>query len=245
MSACIRLENLTISYQRHPAVHHISGVFTQGSMTAITGPNGAGKSTLLKGLAGIVTPDSGRIILEGLTPSDIAYLPQAVDFNRDFPISVLQMVLTGLWNERGSFKAIGKALRAKALDAIEATGLCGFEHRDISSLSSGQFQRALFARLLLQDAKLILLDEPFAAVDEDTIAKLLEILLRWQREGRTIICVLHDFAHIQRYFPDCVLLARECIAWGKTSDVLRPESIINTRLFQEAWNPRAAICDTP
>src|SRR5688572_28239513 len=94
MTACVRLENLTLSYDRHPAVHHISGTFEPGSLTAITGPNGAGKSTLLKGIAGILTPGEGRIVLQDVTINDTAYLPQAADVQGDFPISVLQMVTT-------------------------------------------------------------------------------------------------------------------------------------------------------
>jgi len=101
MAATVTLENVTISYARHPAVHHLSGTFPAGSLTAVTGPNGAGKSTLLKAIAGIITPDEGRILVEGIASERIGYLPQASEMQRDFPLSVLHMVVTGYWHKSG------------------------------------------------------------------------------------------------------------------------------------------------
>lgn len=242
MAHSIRLENLTVSYERHPAVHHISGTFASGSLTAITGPNGGGKSTLLKAIAGLIAPDSGHIHYEGSAKQHMAYLPQSSTMTRDIPMTVLHMVSSGLWNRLGNWGAIDKNHQQEVLQALEATGLRGFEHRDVCTLSAGQFQRVLFARLLLQDAQLILLDEPFSAVDDETLSRLLAIVQRWHKEGRTVICVLHDVRQIQAHFDHCVLLARDCIAWGNTAEVLRPESFNHTRMFQEAWNPNAPVC---
>jgi zinc/manganese transport system ATP-binding protein len=238
MTAAVTLENLTLSYDRHPAVHHLSGEFATGSLTAVTGPNGAGKSTLLKGIAGIVAPEEGRISTTGT----LAYLPQAVELQRDFPLTILQMVTTGFWNQSGSFKAITRTQKAKAVEALHMVGLAGLEHRQLSGLSAGQFQRALFARLLLQDASLILLDEPFAAIDTNTMAKLLEIIQVWHKEGRTVICVLHDFEQIRQHFPQCLLLARKCIAWGDSHDTLQPERLMNASFFHQAWPQQPKMC---
>lgn len=240
MSAAVHLKNLTLSYDRHPAVHHVSGEFTVGSLTALAGPNGAGKSTLLKGIAHIIAPNDGEIILgEGIT---IAYLPQAAELQRDFPLSVLQMVTTGFWHKTGGLKAIKKDARETAGAAIATVGLGGFEGRKLSTLSAGQFQRALFARLLVQDASLILLDEPFTAIDAETTTTLLHIILRWHKEGRSVICALHDLDQIRRHFPDCLLLARRAVAWGKSSEVLQPKNLTEAKLFHEAWDTHAGAC---
>jgi len=242
MAATVTLENVTISYARHPAVHHLSGTFPAGSLTAVTGPNGAGKSTLLKAIAGIITPDEGRILVEGIASERIGYLPQASEMQRDFPLSVLHMVVTGYWHKSGGFGTITADMKEKAQAALGAVGLAGFEKRNLMSLSAGQFQRALFARLLVQDASLILLDEPFTAVDADTIEHLLEITANWHRQGRTVICVLHDFDQIRSHFPTCLLLARECVAWGDAHASLSTERLQQARFFRERWSQQPEIC---
>ncbi len=233
MSAVV-LENVTISYNRHPAVHHTSGRFENGTLTAITGPNGAGKSTLLKGIAGIVKPEEGQIYIEG--EKRIAYLPQASEMQRDFPMSVLHMVVTGYWHKIGNSGAITPAMKEQASQALKTVGLAGFEKRDLSALSAGQFQRALFARLIVQDAPLMLLDEPFTAIDADATEHLLGIIRRWHQERRTVICVLHDLDQIRTYFPECLLLARECVAWGASQKVLSPEYLTKVQFFRQGWD---------
>ena len=244
MGAAVRLENVTIGYRRHPAVHHVSGTFAPGSLTAIAGPNGAGKSTLLKGIAGEMRPLSGRIAVDGIKRRDIAYLPQIADIDRAFPISVLDMVALGGWRDAGLFGRIGKATLQRAEAAIASVGLAGFESRPVGSLSGGQAQRALFARVLVQDAKLILLDEPFAAIDSRTTADLFAILARWQGEGRTVIAVLHDHDAVRAHFPETLLLARECIAWGPTGEALQPEHLLTARRMCEAFHDDAPIYHT-
>jgi zinc/manganese transport system ATP-binding protein len=240
--AAVQLENLTLSYNRHPAVHHISGRFESGSLTAVTGPNGAGKSTLVKAIAGIITPDSGKVHIEKSAHETIAYLPQSSDVQRDFPLSVLHLVASGLWGKTGMLRAISDSKQQQAAHMLDDVGLKGFENRDIASLSYGQFQRVLFARLLLQDASLIVLDEPFTAIDAETTAHLLDIIARMHQQKRTVICVLHDIEQIRKHFPDCLLLARECIAWGKTEHALKMESLQRTLFFRDRWTPNPEIC---
>ncbi|MBL8669452.1 MAG: ABC transporter ATP-binding protein [Alphaproteobacteria bacterium] len=241
-AAAIRLDNVTLGYDRHPAVHHLSGRFAPGSLTAVVGPNGAGKSTLLKGIAGALKPFDGRIAIEGCTVADVAYLPQQHDIDRSFPISVLDVVALGLWRRIGAFGAIDRAARARVGEALAAVGLEGFERRPIGKLSGGQLQRALFARLLLQDARVILLDEPFTAIDPKTAADLLDLVQRWHGERRTIIAVLHDMETVRRHFPQALLLARRLLAWGDTADALRPQNLLAARRMVEAWDDRADIC---
>ncbi len=237
----IRLLDLTVCHERRPAVHHLSGSFAPGSLTAVVGPNGAGKSTLLRALAGLHRPQSGRIEDGG---ARLALLPQQAAIDRSFPVSCLDMVLMGLWAETGAFRAAPRDARARAETALGAVGLAGFEARPIGKLSAGQFQRVLFARLLLQDAPVILLDEPFNALDARTTADLLGVVRRWHGEGRTVIAVLHDLDLVARDFPETLLLARECLGWGPTDQVLTAANRLRARMMAEAWAEDAAVCDT-
>ncbi len=239
MSA-IRLTDLTLGYDRHPAIHHLSGEVATGSLTAIVGPNGAGKSTLLKGITGTLLPLAGSISLA--KGKRLAYLPQSAELDRSFPIHVYDLVAMGLWSRAGIFGRIGAGVAHKVEHAIAAVGLTGFERRPIGTLSGGQMQRALFARLLLQDAEIILLDEPFTAIDARTTADLLALVQRWHGESRTVVAVLHDIETVRRAFPQTLLLAREAVAWGETADVLTPENLLKARRMVEAFDSHAAPC---
>ncbi|MGX9393951.1 metal ABC transporter ATP-binding protein (plasmid) [Nitrobacteraceae bacterium UC4446_H13] len=239
----IKIHDVTVAYDGHPAVHHVSGAFAQGSLTAIVGPNGAGKSTLLKALLGEVTLATGSIVLPQLSRRDIGYLPQASDIDRRFPLTVADVVALGAWRQTGAFAALSSESAVRSRQALAAVGLEGFEQRQIGSLSVGQFQRVLFARLLLQDAAVILLDEPFSAVDARTTRDLIGVVERWHRAGRTIIAVLHDFEQVRANFPETVLLAREVIAWGPTPSTMTADNLLKARAIAEAWDAQAAQCD--
>ncbi|MEM6308355.1 MAG: ABC transporter ATP-binding protein, partial [Pseudomonadota bacterium] len=193
MTPALSFENLTLGYDRHPAVHHLQTQIATGSLTAVVGPNGAGKSTLLKGVTGALTPFEGQIDIADCHRDDIAYLPQQSQIDRSFPISVMDLVAMGLWRDVGAFGHLRKSHKIRVADAIAAVGLTGFEKRSIGSLSGGQLQRTLFARLLLQDTQLVLLDEPFSAIDMKTMSDLIAIIHRWYGEGRTVLAVLHDY----------------------------------------------------
>lgn len=238
----LRIENLTVAYDRHPAVHHVSGAFQPASLTAIAGPNGAGKSTLLKSIIGELRPSEGRIV-HTLERTDFGYLPQAADINRRFPICVLDTILLGAWKAVGALGRISSDHVDAAREALSAVGLEGFERRPISSLSAGQFQRVLFARLLVQDARVILLDEPFTAIDARTTRDLLDIVSRWHGEGRTVIAVLHDFDQVRAHFPETLLIARELVGWGATEDVMSPANLLRARAMAERWDDRSSVCE--
>jgi zinc/manganese transport system ATP-binding protein len=238
----IDFHNVTLGYDRHPAVHHLKGQVASGALVAVIGPNGAGKSTLLRGIVGILKPLAGAIHLDGLDARDIAYLPQTADIDRSFPISVFDFVSTGLWRGTGLFGGVGKAARAKILSAIAAVGLSGFENRPIGTLSGGQMQRVLFARVMLQDARLIVLDEPFNAIDSKTTADLLALVQRWHGEGRTVLAALHDMEMVRKHFPDTLLLARGPVAWGPTAEVLTAENLMVAMRMCEAFDDSAAAC---
>jgi zinc/manganese transport system ATP-binding protein len=242
MSAQIRFRDVTLGYDRHPAVHHLNGEVATGALLAVVGPNGAGKSTLFRGIVGILRPLSGSIGIGGLDVRDIAYLPQTVDIDRSFPISVYDFVGTGLWRRIGFFGGMGEVARDKIAHALAAVGLNGFENRPIGTLSGGQMQRMLFARVLLQDARLIVLDEPFNAIDARTSADLLDLVKRWHAERRTVLAALHDMELVRANFPETLLLARGEVAWGATAEVLTAENLLEARRMCEAFDDSAAAC---
>ncbi len=236
----VEVANLTATHQRHPAVHHVTAHFAPGSLTAIVGPNGAGKTTLLRSIAGLHPVDSGRIAIG--SKARLALLPQQSGMDRAFPILCLDVVMQGLWSKLGAFRAAGAADRDRAQHALEAVGLGGFARRPVGAMSAGQFQRLLFARLLVQDADLILLDEPFNAVDARTAADLLALVRRWHGEGRTVMAVLHDLDLVRDEFPHCLLLAREAVACGPTAEVLSAANRLRARRMAEAWDESASAC---
>jgi zinc/manganese transport system ATP-binding protein len=242
MAAQLQFRDVTLGYDRHPAVHHLNGEVAAGALLAIVGPNGAGKSTLFRGLVGILKPLAGSIGLGDLDIRDIAYLPQTVDIDRSFPISLFDFVGTGLWRSTGLFGGMGKSAREKIAQALGAVGLNGFENRTIGTLSGGQMQRMLFARVLLQDARLIVLDEPFNAIDSKTSADLLALVRRWHAEKRTVLAALHDMDLVRANFPETLLLARGPVAWGATSEVLTAENLQEARRMCEAFDDTAAAC---
>ena len=210
MSA-IRIRNLTLGYDRHPAVHHVDGTIEAGALLAVVG-------------------------------RAIAYLPQAAEIDRTFPITVIEMVAMGLWRRTGLFGGLSKADIHAVEHALAAVGLTGFERRAIGTLSGGQLQRMLFARLLVQDAQLILLDEPFTAIDAKTSADLLDLVRRWNAEHRTVVAVLHDMETVRQAFPQSLLMARRAIAWGPTDEVLTPENLLAARRMTEAFDDHAGVC---
>ena len=203
----IAIENLTVSYQRKPAVHHVDMQFDDASMWAIFGPNGAGKSTLLKAVMGLLKCNTGKVSWQGISRRDIAYLPQQADIDRSQPMTVFELAAMGLWYEIGFFGGVNAAQKKRVMQALERVEMAEFALRQIGHLSNGQFQR-------------VLLDEPFNAVDAKTTYALLDVLRHCNNEGRAVIAVLHDYEQVRAYFPNTLLIAREKITAGKTEDVL-------------------------
>ena len=238
----LRFQNLTLGYDRHPAVHHLDGLVKNGALVAIVGPNGAGKSTLFKGIVGALKPLAGSVERCGVDGRGIAYLPQVPDIDRSFPINVYDMVAMGLWRSRGVLGGIAGKDHHAIKTAIASVGLTGFERRPIGTLSGGQMQRMLFARLLTQDARLILLDEPFAAIDARTSTELLAVVQRWHAERRTVLAALHDVDLVKAVFPETLLLARETVAWGPTREVMTAENLNRARRMCEAFDESAEAC---
>jgi zinc/manganese transport system ATP-binding protein len=242
MSVAVAFEDYSLGYERNPAVMRLRTEIIEGSLTAVVGPNGAGKSTLLKGVVGSLPPLSGQMSFGAIQCKDISYLPQQSEVDRSFPISVRELVAMGLWREVGPFGVIGRSYNARITEALVAVGLDGFQKRAIGSLSGGQFQRALFARVLLQNSPLVLLDEPFSAIDAGTTADLIDVVKRWHGEGRTIMAVLHDIEAVRAHFPETLLLARELVAHGPTDEVLTAENQFRARQMCEACSGPPHTC---
>lgn len=235
----ILVENLTVSYQARPAIHHIDMTFPAGCMYAIFGPNGAGKSTLLKAIMGLLRHNTGTVQWQNLQRRDIAYLPQQSDVDRSQPMSVFELVAMGLWYEIGFFGRVSAAQRQRVQAALNRVEMGDFAQRAISELSNGQFQRILLARMLVQDAQFLLLDEPFNAVDAKTTYALLEVLRQENHNGKAVIAVLHDYEQVRAYFPHTFLIAREKVACGTTEDVLCDELLRKANALAQATDDDA------
>ena len=237
----ITLKNVTVSYQRHPALHHVSGTIAEGSITALVGPNGGGKSTLLKTLKGMLKIEEGRIDYSGIAPADISFMPQYHQLEFQFPVSVEELVLLGNWRRTRLCGALPKEAYHNMHQALEKVGLSSFEARRINTLSVGQLQRVLFARVMIEQSKIILLDEPFSAIDSNTADALWQIIHSWQKQGRTIVIAMHDLAQVRTHCPNSVLLAREVIGWGETQEVVTAGNLTRAKSMG-AWDDNAPAC---
>jgi len=223
------LQDVAFGWRGRAAVWAVSGRFERGSMTAIAGPNGAGKSTLIKGMVGLLRPLAGSLQTGSGERRRVAWLPQDADLDRSFPITVLDMVATGAWDRVGAWRRFRREETQRVWHVLEAVGLADLAGRMVGALSGGQMQRALFARLMLQDAQVLLLDEPFAAVDSHTSDALMQLLCGWHQEGRTVVAVLHDLSMVREYFAQTLLLAGRQIAWGPTAEALKAGNLAMAR----------------
>ncbi|MCA5013152.1 MULTISPECIES: metal ABC transporter ATP-binding protein [unclassified Enterococcus] len=225
----ITVQHLTVSYQGQKALQDISLQLSSGSITGIIGPNGAGKSTFLKGLLGLIKTES-RNVLIGDTPIDtqkkrIAYVEQRSALDLSFPINVLEVVLLGTYPKLGLFHRPGKLEKEKALAALRTVQLEAFAKRQIGELSGGQLQRVFIARVLAQDADIIVLDEPFVGIDMTSEKVIMDILKALKDVGKTIIIVHHDLHKVAHYFDEVVILKKELIAFGPVATTFTNRNI--------------------
>lgn len=229
----ISLKNASVSYGNFLALKNISGAFKPGSLTAVVGPNGSGKTTLIKAIQGLVPLKKGNIFYHNFKPIDIAYLPQKNNLDHTFPLEVQEVVAMGLWQETGFYDSINKNHKEAISHALNKVGLNGLAYQALETLSGGQFQRMLLARLILQNKPIIILDEPFTSVDQTTYHVLIKQIIEWHQEGRLVIVVLHELDIVQNYFPETLLLLNNIVGWGATKEILTPENIAHTFSFHE------------
>jgi manganese/zinc/iron transport system ATP- binding protein len=225
----LHIEDLTVTYGAMPALWDIDLDIPPGVMCAIVGPNGAGKSTLLKAALGLVHSVAGHVRFLG-RPVDrmrgqIGYVPQRHSVDWDFPTTARDVVTMGLYRRVGWFRRPGAAERARAMAALGEVGMQDHADRQISQLSGGQQQRVFIARALVQDAQILILDEPMAGVDAATEAVIVALLKRLRDEGRTLIVVHHDLTTVQSYFDWLVMLNVRIVAQGPVAEVYTPENL--------------------
>lgn len=235
-SATICFHDVSVCYDKTCALHDISWEVPVGARVAIVGPNGAGKSTLLKSMMGFVPMHAGQIQYPGGIIPRMAYMPQKTHLDHHFPLTVADVVSMGLYPKYGTFAAIPAEALDRVHQALKIVGLSGKAATPLYALSGGQFQRMLFARLWLQDGDVILLDEPFSAIDTHTKYDLMQLLDEWSQKGKTILTVLHDYELVKEYFPYTLLLARRCIGYGDTKKVLTTENLNKARDMAEQWD---------
>ncbi len=237
MTPRIRIEDLTISYNRIPAVHHLSVTLEGPSSVALLGPNGAGKTTLLKALAGLLPAETGRIEFQGVGTARtqaVAYVPQRESVDWDFPITVRALAAMGRYPALGPWKRFGPDDHALVDEALRVTELEAFADRQIKALSGGQQQRAFLARAWAQQASVYLLDEPFTGLDANASASFVSALRRLRDTGKLIIASHHDLNSVPTIFNRVLLINGELVAAGETGSTFTPENIertFSTKIF--------------
>lgn len=243
MEDVIDIHQLTVNYEKTSALWDLHLSIPKGSLVGVIGPNGAGKSTLLKALLGIVKPLSGNVRFFGKpfkkVKEKIAYVPQKRSIDWDFPITVFDVVLMGRYGKLRGLKWYTKADKKAARRILEQLEMADLADRQINTLSGGQQQRLFIARALLQEGEILLLDEPFAAVDKATEEILMTLLRRLRDEGKTILVVHHDLNTAPDYFDQVILLNTSLVAYGPVKETLTPENLARAygqrgELFDEA-----------
>jgi manganese/iron transport system ATP-binding protein/manganese/zinc/iron transport system ATP- binding protein len=232
------VSNLTVSYRRIPALHHIEFEVECGQTVALLGPNGAGKSTLLKALAGLLPVETGSIRFHGKevhgATQEFAYLPQREQIDWDFPTTVRGIVEMGRYLRVGWWRRFGKEDGDVVKRALGIMNLNALEHRQINALSGGQQQRAFLARAIAQEAHVVLLDEPFTGLDKPSQDNLRQLLRLLRDQGKLVIASHHDLATVPEIFDQVVLLNGEMIAAGPTATTFVESNIhraYDTRVF--------------
>ena len=240
----LTVKNLTVAYDDTPVFSDVAVNFNAGKITGIIGPNGAGKSTLIKAILNLVKVRQGSVDYDGQSIKSvqkrIAYVEQRKDLDLTFPIDVLDLVLTGTYGKLGLFKSPGKAEKQASLDALEQVSLSKFKKRQIGNLSGGQLQRVFVARAIVQQAEILILDEPCVGIDLQSETAIMQILKQWRDENKTIIVIHHDLNKVTKYFDDLVILNHGIVDFGPAQEVYNPKNIesafsadLSSVLFQE------------
>ncbi|WNK20331.1 metal ABC transporter ATP-binding protein [Halomonas piscis] len=229
MDSAVKVKHLTVSYHSKPVLWDVNLDVPAGVMAGIVGPNGAGKSTFIKSLLGLVPPLSGSVSFHGRSyraqRKRIGYVPQRSSVDWDFPTTVLDVVMMGLYGRLGWIKRPGRRERQEAFDALDMVAMKDFADRQISQLSGGQQQRVFLARALVQQADIYFLDEPMAGVDATTERAIIDILRRLRDAGKTLIVVHHDLQTVTRYFDWLLILNVQVVASGPANDVFTGENL--------------------
>jgi len=248
MTTVFEVRDLSLGYPNKVLFEHLSFDIQAGSTLAVLGANGSGKSTFVKLMLNLMKPLSGGVNWPAGRPREIGYLAQMAEFDSRFPIRVRDLAAMGAWGGFGMRRRLDRAAQDRVSAALAEAGVLSIADQPIHTLSGGQLQRTLFARVIMQDAPLILLDEPFAAVDQSTEAHLLAIIDRWRNEGRAVVLVVHDLSSVLDHCTDALLLGGGRATHGSVKDVLTPKNLIGQKYMSESqasWMFRSAASTTP
>lgn len=228
----IQIHDMTIAYHKKPVLWDVDLDIPEGKLVGIIGPNGAGKSTLIKGVMNLVPKASGWVKIYGQSYEamrrHIGYVPQRESVDWDFPISAIEVVMMGRYGHIGWIRRLRREDRRIAEEALAKVGMEEFAKRQISQLSGGQQQRVFLARALAQDARIYLMDEPFAGVDAATERAIIDILVELRRQDKTILVVHHDLQTVTNYFDWVIMLNMRVVASGPTSEIFTDENLQKT-----------------
>jgi ABC-type Mn2+/Zn2+ transport system ATPase subunit len=231
-AGALEVNNLTVGYNGQPVLSGVNLSVPVGAKVAIVGPNGAGKSTLFKGLVGLLPARSGRVLVQGVPVAQaldkVAYVPQREEVDWSFPVTALDVVLMGRFSRLGWLRRPSRQDRELARRLLAELGLEDFAAAPIGDLSGGQQQRLFVARALAQEPALLLMDEPFAAVDEPTQTAILDILTRLTQRQATVLISTHDLELAFEQFDHLLLINQRIVAFGPPQTVLNPQTLAET-----------------
>jgi manganese/zinc/iron transport system ATP- binding protein len=241
----IDVRDLTVAYRDRPVLWDVDLDVPAGVLMAIVGPNGAGKTTLIKAVLELVDVAAGRVLIHGAPYRRqrrlVAYVPQRGSVDWDFPTSVLDVVMMGLYGRLGWLRRPGRTERDLALRALEKVGMQDFADRQISQLSGGQQQRVFLARAIVQEAQVYLMDEPFQGVDATTERAIVRLLQELRAEGKTVVVVHHDLQTVPEYFDWVLLLNVRRVAAGPVAEVFTEENLRLTYGGRVPFLPDAGV----
>lgn len=243
MEHSISVKDLSVTYDGNEAIKKMTFNMPKGKLIGIVGPNGAGKSTMIKAILGLVPKTAGHVTITGKPlkqmQKKIAYVPQRSNIDWNFPILVKDTVLLGTYPKLGIFQFPAKKDKQLAKECLETVGMLDYKNRQIAELSGGQQQRVFVARALAQQAEIFFLDEPFVGIDAKSEQMIIDILKHLRDEGKTIFIVHHDLSKVTHYFDEIILMNKELIASGPTTDVMTTRNMskafsMDFHLFSEA-----------
>lgn len=231
-AAGLAVHDVTVTYRNgHTALWDASIALPEGTITALVGPNGSGKSTLFKAIMGFVPLARGSVEILGrpaadaLKANDVAYVPQAEEVDWNFPVLVEDVVMMGRYGHMNWLRIPNAMDREIVTSALERVDMEGFRKRQIGELSGGQKKRVFLARALAQQARVILLDEPFTGVDVKTELSIIKLLEALRDEGRILLVSTHNLGSVPQFCDRAVLIKGTILAEGPTAQVFTRENL--------------------
>lgn len=228
----VEVRDVTARYGTVTALTRVTATISPGRVTGLIGMNGSGKSTLFKTIIGLLRPAAGEVTIGGAPPGAarkngmVSYVPQSEDVDWSFPLSVREVVMMGRYGHQGFARRPRRRDRAAVAEALERVELTGLAGRQIGQLSGGQKKRVFVARGLAQHASVMLLDEPFAGVDNRSEKTISGVLRQLADQGRTVLVSTHDLHTLPHLADDAILLLRTVLFHGPVREALEPGRLV-------------------